>query len=1118
MLNRKTRRKNGIALLGGLFGLATVHSALSVPLSQQPLFLRTGADPNIMFILDDSGSMQFEVTPSAGVNYFNNLDRVAYVYPNGVCPYAKNRNSGCDYWQGGDQAVPQFGRNNKWAAYYRSSQNNKTYYNPAQRYDPWAGEDGTSWPMADPKKAYHNPANPTRGVRNLTIDNSQSARCWLRNQASKNSSRRNACYGARLSFFPATYFHYSGSGSVFNPANYTRIEIKPGRTYPGGTRRSDCAKPAACTYQEEIQNFANWYSYYRSRGLLARAGVGRAFASQGSELRVGFGTLNTGSRQVDGKRTSTIISGVRTFSDQDREDFFDNLYESDIPNAGTPLLAALRSAGNYYSREDSRGPWATRPGTNAAGAQVACRASYTILMTDGYGSDYSSVSGFGNADGDNGAPFNDARSNTLADIAMEYWENDLHTRLDNKVETKKDPATWQHMVTFGVGLGVTGSVDPEGAFAAIESKTPIAWPNPRDGSNSAKLDDLLHASVNSHGGFYSASDATTFSQQLSKVLSEIGSRQGSASSVAANSTRLGTDTAIFQALFNSNDWSGEVRAIRLKEDGTLANTFLWSTSDSGKIPATGRKILTYTDSGTVEFLWDNLTTAQQTALIGSDDEQTGKDRLDWVRGETIDGLRTRSTLLGDVVNASPALAGDREFYYAALPSRLGGDTYATYHADKKKERTQVLYASANDGMLHGFNAETGKEVVAYVPTGAYPKFTKLAAIDYGTPDNQHQYLVDGPLYISDAYFNSKWANVLVGTYGAGAKGLFVLDVTNPSSPRVLFELDGTHPDIGNIVGKPLIAPTLDGWKLIFGNGYNSGNDRAALVIVDLANPNDIRVLPTNGSVQNGMTTPSLLINSSGIVKAAYAGDLLGNMWKFDLGGAVTDWGSAFGNSPLFTARDPNGRVQPITAAATLGPNPAVQGALMVYFGTGSYLTQSDNAAGSVVNSFYGIVDKNEPITKTDRSSLMEKTIVERGNSRTITGDAETSWWENKSGWFLDFNLTPSDITGERVISKPLLIYDRLIFPTLITSEDPCTFGASGWTMELIAFGDKRYTSETILGESGNKKDESAVISFSDVIIDGKDIFLPKVNTSGEPNLTDGRLFDGKNRMSWKRIR
>src|SRR5690606_27363378 len=129
------------------------------------------------------------------------------------------------------------------------------------------------------------------------------------------------------------------------------------------------------------------------------------------------------------------------------------------------------------------------------------------------------------------APFSDSTSYTLADVAMKYWKNDLRPDLDNRVPTSTiNPAFWQHMVTFGVGFGVFGEVDPDDAFAAINSGTEIDWPNPFN-SERAKLDDLLHASVNARGGYFTAADPEQFASRLERTLTSILDRVASATNL-----------------------------------------------------------------------------------------------------------------------------------------------------------------------------------------------------------------------------------------------------------------------------------------------------------------------------------------------------------------------------------------------------------------------------------------------------------------------------------------------------------------------------------------------------------------------------------------------------------
>ncbi|MCA0894428.1 pilus assembly protein [Microbulbifer agarilyticus] len=1138
-------KKFSAGLAAAALSLGVSHSAMSVDMAQSPLFLSTGAPPNVMFILDDSGSMHFEITPE---NYRN---RALYIFPRADGIYGSDD---------GNNYVPTVDDNDSFNALTRSPQFNKTYYDPSVTYKPWIKSDGSQYPNATPACAPHNPENTatcpgtdefvTATARNLTKNNDiYNSNQWRTRTVNADGGVSWDWSTASKEFWPATYFWHNG-GDQWTWANYTKQQIKSDTaTYTGHGRekRTDCTA-GSCTYAQEIQNFANWYTYYRSRMLAARAGIGRAFAEQGEDLRVGFGAINQGATNVDGISTNTVLNGVRSFSGTNRDNFYSTLYTRAVPFSGTPLRRALDSAGQYFSRTDNKGPWGQDPGVEDDTAHLACRASYTILMTDGYWNgtnDYTNAAE-ANVDGTSGSqitgpdgqsytytatsPFTDSHSNTLADVAMYYWKNDLRTDLPNQVPVKDDsidPAFWQHMVTFGVAFGVEGSVSKTTAFEAITTGATVTWPDPvaDNSANSTKVDDLLHASVNGRGGFFSAADPQAFADDLSSVLENIvGRTDGSASSVATNSTRLGTDTVIYQARFNSTDWSGEIRAMNLNSDGSIG-AMKWQTEEADFSSPALRDIVTHNGTAGVDFTWANLNTAQQDALKDGGTDAQGQERLNWVRGADVTGLRERSSLLGDIVNSSPVFAGDQKYNFSNLSEALGGLAYDNYYSSQKENRRQVIYVGANDGMLHAFDASTGEEIFAYIPSGVYDQLADITETDYGSTTNPHAYSMDGKLFVGDAFVNGAWRNILVGSLGAGGRGIFALDVTNPDgfdASDVLFELtEADFPGIGNITGEPLIAPTNDGWKLFFGNGYNSENDRARLFAVDLENPlTETQVIEVNETANNGLAGPALIANADGEVITAYAGDLLGNMWKFDLSANnASNWGVALSqgqtNLPLFTAVDPNGNPQPITSTPTLGLNGELDNAIMVYFGTGQYMASTDNAVGDVINSFYAIADQDAQVT--GRDQLFQKTIsTEADGVREVAGNTDTSFWETKKGWYLDLSYS-GGVTGERVISKPLLVYDRLLFPTTITSTDPCSFGGSGWLMELVAVGD-RYEGHSIFGEDGVEVDY-AVISYSEIIRSGEKAYLPTSNIRGDVAVPEGGFpIEAVGRMSWRQLR
>jgi type IV pilus assembly protein PilY1 len=1064
----------GLAL--GLAAAAPAHAAVDI--ADAPLFVTTTIEPNIMFLIDDSGSMHFELMPDNLI-----LSSARYVFPR-----ANNIYGPSDY----SNYVPTVDNNNPYNALSRSPQVNTLYYNPAVTYTPWSKSDGSLWPNASPSAAYHNPAKTTAGSRNLTVSNTQTPTRWV---SCTSTSSCSTTYASKT-FWPATYFRHNG-GSIWTWGNYTRVEIRSttaSYTGEGRENRSDCAAAASgtCTYDEEIQNFANWYSYYRSRVLSARAGIGKAFSQQSEGMRVGFGAINKGSTTIDGLSTHTIVRGVRTFSGTDRDDFFDMLYERDVPAAGTPLRTALDAAGQYYSRTNDAGPWGAVPGTNDTTAHLQCRQSYTILMTDGYwteGSSYDAdTSGArNNVDNTSGpvntapdgttyqytasAPYKDGYSNILADVAMYYWNRDLRTDLANEVPTSpQNPAFWQHMVTFGVGLGVTGSVDPDTAWTAVTNGTAISWPNPV-GSEPAKLDDLLHASINGHGGFFSAADPETFANELSGVLDAIVARvESSATASAASTAVLQSDTMLYTAGFRSGDWSGMMLAYDILAGGVLGG-IAWDAEDKLRTmtPATRKLFTTNSTSGSgTTFSLASLSTDQQNALnraLNGTVDGLGTNRIDWLRGSESAhaSFRSRSEsgaarLLGDIIHSNPQFAGKRNFGYGLL-SDLGASYNTFRNSATYQSRPDVIYTGANDGMLHGFDALTGVERFAYVPGELLlpESGTTYARINHlMDPNYTHRYYMDGTAAVGDAYWGGSWKTVLVGSMGSGGRTVFALDVTNPGTfgaSNVLWEF--TDPDLGYNVGQPTIVRMHDGeWAAVFGNGYNSDSNRAVLFIVSLSSGQLLAKIDTgvgSAAAPNGLGSPQatdwpVYDLAANVI---YAGDLLGNMWRFDVSASSSGgWNSA---TKLFSAKDPSNAPQPITARPGIAINPNNTDELVVLFGTGAFFRTQDGNS-TQIQTLYGIFDDGSGAEVT--GSLTQQEIT--GQSSQDIGASTYTVREISSyaadpgdrGWYLNLNVE----AGERVISGPNfpagISQERVRFSTLVPDDDPCSNGRRGFIMDV----------------------------------------------------------------------
>jgi len=714
-----------------------------------------------------------------------------------------------------------------------------------------------------------------------------------------------------------------------------------------------------------------------------------------------------------------------------------------------------------------------------------------------------------------------------------------------------DPAYWQHMVNFTVAMGLSGTLNPKNYNSELQLKSDttqwIRWPEvyptaANDSSNNAeKLDDLWHAAVNSRGRFYSTQDPQSLELALSNVFENVTARSGAASAASVNSGTLNANTRLYQSYY-SDGWTGHLKSFKV-DQATGLITFEWDAADAGNIsPAASRVVLTFDPTQVdpaargIPFQWSNLNSTQKNYL--ADDPATaavettatsptttpalvgtagGQNRLDYLRGDTTyeDVLfRVRAGKLGDLVNSSPALASNENFGYK---NDLEGasNLYSTYVASKSS-RTPVVYVGGNDGMLHGFDAgydkttndkttTAGNEVLAYVSNLVFPNLGRLTDPAYG-----HRYYVDGTPTVADAFVPlgarcpsgpSCWRTILVGGLNHGGKGYYALDVSDPSAYSeanagkiALWEF--SDPKLGYSYSQAAIVRMANGdWAAVFGNGYNNTDGQAYLFIVKLSDGTLlVPPIPTKAgslATPNGLATPMPVdVDGDGKVDYIYAGDLLGNLWKFNVRSAnKNSWDVAFKSGanpvPLFTA----GSGKPITSRPDVGLHPSGNGYL-VYFGTGKLLEGSDrNSTGT--QTFYGIWDQDTGTSSGKPQSgppvlsanLLEQTIVDRtdvitGNRYRITSDNAIVWWNGSTGyqgWYM--NLTDS---GERVIAAPVFRGNRVIFVTMAPGGDSCEGSGTGWLMVLDAYDGGRVAGSAfdvdqngVFGDAGDQVDGAA---------------------------------------------
>lgn len=802
------------------------------------------------------------------------------------------------------------------------------------------------------------------------------------------------------------------------------------------------------TVADEKANFATWYSYHRTRTKAAKAGAAEAFSPLNSKVRVGFRTIwgrNTFDIPVgdgnDGRFVNNVADPAVAGSTDttSRSTWYNRLFAAGASN-GTPLQQALDDAGRYFSRSDSSGPYGPESGSD----QLSCRQNFAILTTDGYWN--TSTVDSGNADGTNGstikgpkgkvytyaaaAPFSDSYSRTLADVAMKYWKTDLRTedymgnstRPDNNnvPTTDANPAFWQHMVTFGISIGLKTTM----GWSSVEGvPANPAWPDPDTSNpgtdNARRIDDLLHAAVNGRGQFVSASSPSEFTTGLGKALAAIAQRTGSFSNVATNSSSLNTGSKVFSASYVSGTWTGTVKGQPVTRDGLGTG---WTSS----IPSpASRKVFTY--GATFP------TTTQQAALARAggpaDYAVTGADNAAYIKGDSSreerNGglLRNRpTTVLGDIVGSSPSYV----------------------------KETDTLYVGANDGMLHAFNGSTGQELFAYVP--GIINFTQLATLSRG--DYAHKFFVDGPVVVTSRTLTPN-KNILVGALGRGGKGLYALNVSAPASATAtsvsLWERSET-PDgnMGQVLGRPILTKVRGSTDaaVILGNGVNSSHDRAVLVVLNAETGAVIREIDTgagSATAPNGLSAPTGVYGADGKTLAyVYAGDMLGNVWKFDL---TSSTAAAWTATRLFTAQDATGKAQPISAGVTVATNP-LNNKRWIFFGTGRYLTTEDADSSNVsVQSMYGLMDTDAAVS---RSDLTRRTVAVTSGTqngypvRAFEGKASLP--SGSKGWYIDL---PE--AGERIVQDAQVVSTYLLTASMIPTGNACDADGRGYINALDAF-------------------------------------------------------------------
>lgn len=760
-----------------------------------------------------------------------------------------------------------------------------------------------------------------------------------------------------------------------------------------------------------------------------------------------------------------------------------------------------------------------------------------------------------------------------------------------------------HMKTYALGLGVDGIMTYEpnydtgaalgGDFykliTGVTSGCPwnnggaYVWPDPRTGDNSgsaayqSRVDDLWHAAINGHGKYFSASDPRQVVEGLREALSNIEVKVGAAAASATSTPNISQfDNDIFSATFTTVKWYGQLTKRKIDTvTGIVGNTDLWNSSN-----IVGRKVSDVTDTRRIlmldvaagdlkDFTYNEMTDTERAWFDGKCAAlsqcanlsvanravvNSGANIVNWLRGQQIyaddtvmraytdtdtipQGLTAALPIvLGDIASAKPAFARDPRKNY----TRAGYNDFKVEHA----ARAGTIYAAANDGMLHAFNAANGEELWAYVPRITMKKLHVQASVNYGT---NHQYTVDGSPEVGDVQIGGEWRTVLVAGLNAGGRGYYALDITDPEQPRALWETcadtavcSGVNlePEIGLSFGNPQFgtwknAAEEERWVVFLTSGYNnvpgvegvaSGSGKGYVFVVDVATGAVLdRISTDSGSpaTPSGLAKITAVTNNpttDPLVTYVYGGDNLGQMWRFDFTSPgtvrVLKMGDAGVNQPITTRPDVAlCRVEITNEEGTTVP----EAQRVVAFGTGRLLDITD-VGSTATQSAYVLRDSGVAVSAAQWRSeaLMARQTLTKipgagGDTYTIAG-ANVDLG-SQAGWYVDFDRN----AGERVNLDPKIVLGTLTTVTNVpSSSSACSVGGTSNIYELDLC-----TAKPVREIAGSTlSNNSAVVGFIN-------IGLPNGETKTIATTADGKTVTKDHnpastmptrRAGWRRVR
>jgi type IV pilus assembly protein PilY1 len=782
------------------------------------------------------------------------------------------------------------------------------------------------------------------------------------------------------------------------------------------------------------------------------------------------------------------------------------------PTTWTPLAETYYEVIRYFAGKSS----AYNSGVSyTSPIQYRCQKNFTIVLTDGEATqetsyprltDMNDVLSISSANYDQVDNDGTGNSNNnykyLDDFAKYAWDADLRpSGTDSVGQSFNDPAFGgggdpgrQNMYTYTVGFAID--------------------------------DPMLNDAASYGNGIYNIADnVADLTNTFNSVLKDISSKSQAVSSVAASSDFLlsGTDLNVYQSRYYARNWTSELISWKLNSSTfKLDSTPTWTAPIPLAAEQWKQRVIYSGYNGGSKFRWSSFSSVDRNAWFVD-----GINLIPYLRGKPADAQRrVRDSLLGDVINSSPVyVSPPKKGLHRSFTTEIV-NAYDSF-ANDLENRKSMIFVGSNDGMLHGYNAANGTELIGFYPSKVLPNLKKLTK-----PDYEHQFYVDGTPTVSAVYdtTSSSWRTLLVGGLRRGGQGIYALDISNPNhftnanaESIVRWEFgDDIDADFGYSYSQPQIMRLNDGkFYVVVGNGYNNteadGNasttGNAVLYLLNVEDGSVKKKLstgvglaqdPTGRGIGNGLSTVSGYDkDNDGKTDFVYGGDLFGNVWKFDLTDVdPTKWGAP---AKFFTACGAdtclsgatNNNHQPITSEIEVVETE--YGKTMLFFGTGKLLEVDDTKIAKVPKqSFYGLIDDTTKPSITSRSQLLEQRILYSGNyNGQYTRDVRVTS-DNKikthSGWYMDLHNPVYDVSdtllkkvnaevsptsysteGEQVIARARYSKGAITFFTKshLATLDKCSNGGiRSFTTELSALSGSRFSTVRSDTNKDGKIDDS----------------------------------------------